>query len=72
MITVQRSTDEDDAVRWAERLDLGCVWIDTHIPIVGEMPHGGFEHSGGYGKDLSMDGLEDCTRSTHVMANIES
>jgi acyl-CoA reductase-like NAD-dependent aldehyde dehydrogenase len=38
-----------------QRLDFGCVWINTHIPIVAEMPHGGFKHSG-YGKDLSMYG----------------
>ena len=54
-----------------QELDFGCVWINTHIPIVAEMPHGGFKHSG-YGKDLSMYGLEDYTRIKHVMANIES
>ncbi len=54
-----------------KRLDFGCVWINTHIPVVAEMPHGGFKHSG-YGKDLSMYGLEDYTRIKHVMANIES
>ena len=52
-------------------LDFGCVWINTHIPIVAEMPHGGFKHSG-YGKDLSMYGFEDYTRIKHVMANIDS
>ena len=50
-------------------LDFGCVWINTHIPLVAEMPHGGFKHSG-YGKDLSVYGLEDYTRVKHVMANI--
>jgi betaine-aldehyde dehydrogenase len=59
------------AMRMARRLDFGCVWINTHIPLVAEMPHGGFKHSG-YGKDLSMYGFEDYTRIKHVMANIES
>ena len=58
------------AMRMAKRLDFGCVWINTHIPIVAEMPHGGFKHSG-YGKDLSMYGFEDYTRIKHVMSNIE-
>jgi betaine-aldehyde dehydrogenase len=59
------------AMRMSKALDFGCVWINTHIPLVAEMPHGGFKHSG-YGKDLSMYGLEDYTRIKHVMANIES
>jgi betaine-aldehyde dehydrogenase len=59
------------AMRMSSRLDFGCVWINTHIPLVAEMPHGGFKHSG-YGKDLSMYGLEDYTRIKHVMANIEA
>jgi betaine-aldehyde dehydrogenase len=92
VITVQRFTDEEEALRWANgvefglaasvwtkdhgramrmsrALDFGCVWVNTHIPIVAEMPHGGFKHSG-YGKDLSVYGLEDYTRIKHVMHNI--
>jgi betaine-aldehyde dehydrogenase len=59
--------DHGKAMRAAKRLDFGCVWINTHIPIVAEMPHGGFKHSG-YGKDLSMYGFEDYTRVKHVMS----
>ncbi len=62
--------DHGRAMRTARRLDFGCVWINCHIPLVAEMPHGGFKHSG-YGKDLSMYGLEDYTRVKHVMTNIE-
>ena len=92
VITVQRFTDEDEALRWANGvqyglaasvwtknhgravrmarlLDFGAVWINTHIPFVSEMPHGGFKHSG-YGKDLSVYGLEDYTRIKHVMHHV--
>ncbi|WP_250279998.1 gamma-aminobutyraldehyde dehydrogenase [Frankia sp. Cppng1_Ct_nod] len=62
--------DHGRAMRVARRLDFGCVWINTHIPLVAEMPHGGFKKSG-YGKDLSVYGLEDYTRIKHVMSNIE-
>jgi len=93
VITVQRFSDEDEAVRWANgteyglassiwtsnharamrvsrRLDFGCVWINTHIPLVAEMPHGGFKQSG-HGKDLSMYGFEDYTRVKHVMSALD-
>ncbi len=61
--------DHGTAMRLSAALDFGCVWINTHIPLVAEMPHGGFKHSG-YGKDLSMYGLEDYTRVKHVMSAI--
>jgi betaine-aldehyde dehydrogenase len=62
--------DHGRAMRMARDLDFGCVWINTHIPLVAEMPHGGFKHSG-YGKDLSMYGFEDYTRIKHVMTSLE-
>jgi betaine-aldehyde dehydrogenase len=57
------------AMRMAKAFDFGCVWINTHIPLVAEMPHGGFKRSG-YGKDLSAYGFEDYTRIKHVMTNL--
>jgi betaine-aldehyde dehydrogenase len=62
--------DHGRAMRMSRALDFGCVWVNCHIPIVAEMPHGGFKHSG-YGKDLSTYGLEDYTRIKHVMHNID-
>ena len=59
------------AMRVSRRLDFGCVWINTHIPLVAEMPHGGFKKSG-YGKDLSSYSLDDYTRVKHVMVNLNS
>lgn len=59
------------AMRMAKGLNFGAVWVNTHIPLVAEMPHGGFKHSG-YGKDLSMYGFEDYTRIKHVMIDINS
>ena len=58
-------------MRTSRALDFGCVWVNTHIPLVAEMPHGGFKHSG-YGKDLSMYGFDDYTRVKHVMTNLMS
>ncbi|TDU03935.1 betaine-aldehyde dehydrogenase [Streptomyces sp. 846.5] len=62
--------DHARAMRLAKRLDFGCVWINTHIPLVAEMPHGGFKKSG-YGKDLSAYGFEDYTRIKHVMTSLD-
>ena len=62
--------DHARAMRLAKKLDFGCVWINTHIPLVAEMPHGGFKKSG-YGKDLSAYGFEDYTRIKHVMTSLE-
>jgi betaine-aldehyde dehydrogenase len=61
--------DHTRAMRFSKGLNFGCVWINTHIPLAAEMPHGGFRHSG-YGKDLSMYGFEDYTRIKHVMSYI--
>ena len=61
--------DFGKAMRMAKALDFGCVWINTHIPVVAEMPHGGYKKSG-YGKDLSAYAIDDYTRIKHVMANI--
>jgi betaine-aldehyde dehydrogenase len=63
--------DHGRALRMTADLDFGCVWVNTHIPFVSEMPHGGFGASG-YGKDLSAYGLEDYTRVKHVMSNVEA
>jgi betaine-aldehyde dehydrogenase len=62
--------DVGRAMRVSNALNFGCVWVNDHIPIVAEMPHGGFKESG-YGKDLSVYGLEDYTRIKHVMINLE-
>jgi betaine-aldehyde dehydrogenase len=64
------TSDHGRAMRMARGLDFGCVWINTHIPLVAEMPHGGFKNSG-YGKDLSMYGFEDYTRVKHVMSALD-
>ncbi|UNO39684.1 gamma-aminobutyraldehyde dehydrogenase [Streptomyces sp. MST-110588] len=62
--------DHARAMRMSKKLDFGCVWINTHIPLVAEMPHGGFKKSG-YGKDLSGYGFEDYTRIKHVMTSLD-
>jgi betaine-aldehyde dehydrogenase len=63
--------DHSRAMRLAKAFDFGCVWINTHIPLVAEMPHGGYKRSG-YGKDLSSYGFEDYTRIKHVMSNLNA
>ncbi|WP_046499683.1 gamma-aminobutyraldehyde dehydrogenase [Streptomyces odonnellii] len=63
--------DHARAMRMSKALDFGCVWINAHIPLVAEMPHGGFKKSG-YGKDLSAYGFEDYTRVKHVMTSLDA
>jgi betaine-aldehyde dehydrogenase len=62
--------DHGRALRFTRDLDFGCVWVNTHIPFVSDMPHGGFKHSG-YGKDLSQYGFDDYTRIKHVMTALD-
>lgn len=63
------TTNHARALRLARDLDFGCVWINTHIPLAAEMPHGGFKNSG-YGKDLSKYAVEEYTRVKHVMSSL--
>ena len=65
------TSNHSRAMRLAKAFDFGCVWINTHIPLVAEMPHGGYKRSG-YGKDLSSYGFEDYTRIKHVMTNLNA
>jgi len=58
------------AMKVASRLQYGCTWINTHFTITNEMPHGGMKQSG-YGKDMSMYGLEDYTAVRHVMVKLD-
>ena len=62
--------DVGRALNAARKLQFGTVWINEHIPLVSEMPHGGYKQSG-YGKDLSAYSLEDYTNIKHVMAKID-
>jgi acyl-CoA reductase-like NAD-dependent aldehyde dehydrogenase len=56
-------------LRWAKKLRFGTVWINDHLPLTSEMPHGGFKQSG-FGKDMSMYAFDDYTQVKHVMVEL--
>ncbi|WP_280314769.1 aldehyde dehydrogenase family protein [Nocardia wallacei] len=64
------TNDHNTAMRVSAALNYGCVWINTHLPLAAEMPHGGFKRSG-FGKDLSTYGLDEYTRIKHIMHAIQ-
>ena len=65
------TTDHGTAMRVSRELEFGCVWVNTHVMLVSEMPHGGFKDSG-YGKDLSLYSVEEYTQVKHVMHALDA
>jgi 1-pyrroline dehydrogenase len=63
------TTDAARALDLARQLQFGTVWINDHLPVVPEMPHGGFKQSGN-GNDMSVYSLEEYTELKHVMVNL--
>jgi acyl-CoA reductase-like NAD-dependent aldehyde dehydrogenase len=62
--------DVGRALRMSRRLQFGTVWINAHIPLTPEMPHGGYKQSG-HGKDMSIYSIEEYTNIKHVMASLD-
>jgi len=65
------TTDHGTAMRVSRELEFGCVWVNTHVMLISEMPHGGFKNSG-YGKDLSLYSVEEYTQVKHVMHALDA
>jgi betaine-aldehyde dehydrogenase len=61
--------DQYRALRATREIKAGCVWINDHIPLISEMPHGGYKASG-FGKDMSVYAFEEYTQVKHVMQDI--